>query len=395
MRALVIGCGECGGRLAEEFAKPPYKRGMLGRGKAIQPVFPIILNTTRLDMWKIAPRNISEARWINVDEARVVRGLEKGEEILGGCGARRERGREIFTKNEAQIIEEIFAVLPDARSRPPNLVLVTTSFGGGTGSSFSPLLVSSLRRAFWERSGVTPPLFVLGALPLTPPREKSIFTENAAQCLYELFSMKKEQRACGVSTIDNEWWARNGDIQRQYRAMNSFIVRQFRPLIEPLGQGEISGQSLDAEDLRSAVEFPDGTPGVFSVGSCRLVSGESITRSLTQARIRAQKMISVSEEERWVSGMMLLRLSRPLSGSESQLVQEGQAGLQENSLSGNFATFMQPHPRSENDATVVLMYAAPDVDRLRHMPSLRKDIRRGPKEDGTDRVREWLRKLGD
>jgi len=391
MRALVIGCGECGGRLAEEFGKPSYQGGFFRRRKNLQPVLPIIINTTRLDMWKIAPKNISEARWINADQARVVRGLEKGEEIGGGCGARRDRGKEIFDKNEARIIEEIFEVLPDARTKPPNLVIVTTSFGGGTGSSFSPRLVASLRKAFRERSGVALPMLVLGALPLTPPREKAIFTENAAQCLHEIFIAEKDFRACGVSTIDNEWWAKGGDIQRQYPAINSFIVRQFRPLIEPLGKGDISGQSFDAEDLRSAVEFPDSTPGVFSVGSCRLAYGGSINRALMQARLRAQKMISVSEDARWSSGLMLLRLSRPLSGSESHLVQEAQAWLQEHSLSGNFATFAQPHPENENDVTMLLTYAAPDVDRLRQIPSLREDLPRG--DDGTDRVKEWVKRL--
>lgn len=360
MRVLVIGCGECGGNLAGELARPTViSKGIFGNNM-IYPVFPIIINTTRLDMWKMDPTKIPEAHWINVDESRVVRGLEKGETILGGCGARRERGIQIYQKNESKIMQEIWDIIPNPDGEPPNMLLLTTSLGGGTGSSFTPLLAKSVAKLFRDRAGITIPISIFGVLPLDPPKEKLDFTRNAVESIGTLFDVGV---VSGIFILDNEQWTNGGDIIDEYARINAFAVSQIRPLFEPLGKYSISGQSFDAEDLKSHMIIDEGIPGICRVGTT-VVKDERFDEAINRVMDNIDRLIVIGKEARFYSGLILVRTHKSLSLREKRFLLEQQTWFQNHSLSGRFETFYHPHPAGNVDVTILLSYPLTYVERL-------------------------------
>lgn len=408
MRVLVIGCGECGSRLAEQLAIPrlypmtkdkpkrllqrvlafPKSFGA-PRGLYPKPVFPIIVNTTRLDMWQIAPSRISEAHWINVDEARVVRGLEKGETILGGCGARRDYGKAIFKHNEHELLEAIWECIPDPQRQPPNLVLITGSLGGGTGSSFTPLLAKGVHSLILDRVGVRPPIIVLGVLPVTPPHEKSMFTQNAAECLREIYEANV---VSGLCVVDNELWTDEHGIEVHYPRINLFATYQLLPLFQPPGSGRIIGQSLDAEDVRSHVRLANGLPGLVVAGSSA-ISGGDIEDSFERALSHTKRFIELEEGARWNSGFLLLRLSDPLQRKSMMALEEMRGWLQNHSRTEDLGLFTFSHPEGRNDITIVLSYSPTDSPRLVAIGERAERRYKDVEEDEKRKVSEWLHTL--
>jgi len=92
-----------------------------------------------------------------------------------------------------------------------DLAFVLTSTSGGTGSSFSPLLINELKRQYPNITVVT--------VAILPFREEgSIYLQNAAFSMRELMELDAD----GIILADNQYMKRfSGDIASAYDKINS------------------------------------------------------------------------------------------------------------------------------------------------------------------------------
>ncbi|HEX79152.1 MAG TPA: cell division protein FtsZ [Dehalococcoidia bacterium] len=227
---MVIGCGQCGGRIADEFAR-------LNKVAHIQRGIDIITNAVAVNT-DIA--DLSGLYYIKPDfRHRILIGSKK----TGGHGVGKmnEIGAEIAREDGDKIIESIRAAekLPET-----DAILVVASAAGGTGSGSISVLTQQLKERYTEK-----PVYNLIVLPFQyeeVTEERSVF--NVGTCLKSSYLV-----ADAVFLVDNQRYIRkNASIRNNLSKINYMVVK---PLYNVLCAGEeteakyIGSRVLDAGDI--------------------------------------------------------------------------------------------------------------------------------------------------
>ena len=230
MKLVVVGLGQCGGRIADEFARINIRARQM-RGTDIL-VAAVAVNTDTADLAGIVT--------IKPDHRH---------RILIGAGATHghgvakisELGAEIAKKDGDKVIE---AFRGNPRLPEADAFLVIAATGGGTGSGAAPVIARMLKERFIDK-----PVYVMAVLPFEHEEaneERAVL--NTAVCLKSLTGV-----ADAVILIENQRYiqqeasARNNILQ-----INRLIVEPFFDLLcagEEKKPSNIGAKVMDAGDI--------------------------------------------------------------------------------------------------------------------------------------------------
>jgi len=230
MKLVVIGFGQCGGRIADQFARI-NKRARSQRRIEITPgVFAV--NTDAADL--------SGLTYIKSDyRHRILIGTRK----TGGHGVGKinELGAEIARDDSDKVID---AIRGAKRFYESDAFLLIASSGGGTGSGALPVLTKFIKERYVDR-----PLYAVVVLPFEheeSTEERAIY--NSALCVKSV-----NQVADAVFLIDNQRYIRKDfSLRNNLTKINEMIVEPFYDLLcagEEKKTKYIGAKTVDAGDI--------------------------------------------------------------------------------------------------------------------------------------------------
>ena len=230
MKLVVIGLGQCGGRIADEFArlnrKAQSKRGF----EIVTGAFAV--NTDIADL--------SGLNRIKPDpEHRILIGGRK----TGGHGVGKinELGAEVAREDADKVIDSIRAT---KRLSEADAFLLIAGAAGGTGSGAIPIMTQYVKERFIDK-----PVYTLIALPFEheeETEERTIY--NAATCLKSTYLV-----ADAIIIVDNQRYVtKESSISNNLASINTMIVEPFYNLLcagEEKKRKYIGAKVLDAGDI--------------------------------------------------------------------------------------------------------------------------------------------------
>ncbi len=230
MKLLVIGCGQCGGRIADEFAR-------LNRRTRVQRGVDIITDVLAVNT-DIA--DLTGLSFIKPDyQHRILIG---GQKTSGhGVGKINELGAEMAREDGDKIVESIRTT---QRFSETDAFLLIAGAAGGTGSGALPVLTQQLKERYIEK-----PLYNLIVLPFKyeeMTEERCIY--NVGTCLKSAYLV-----ADAIFLVDNQRYVRkNLSIRKNLAKINALTVEPFYNLLsagEEKNPKYIGSRVLDAGDI--------------------------------------------------------------------------------------------------------------------------------------------------
>jgi len=230
VKLLVIGCGQCGGRIADEFAR-------LNRKARVQRGIDIITGTFAANT-DIA--DLSGLSFITPDYHHRI--LIGGQKTSGhGLGKINELGAEIAREDSDKVIE---AIRMSPQFAETDAFLLIAGAAGGTGSGAIPVLTQHLKERYIQK-----PLYNLIVLPFKyeeATEERTIY--NVATCLKSSYLV-----ADAIFLVDNQRYVRKDfSLKNNIVKINSLVVEPFYNLLcagEEKKPKFIGAKILDAGDI--------------------------------------------------------------------------------------------------------------------------------------------------
>ena len=230
MRLLVIGCGQCGGRIADEFAR-------LNRRAHAQRGIDIVTNTLAVNT-DIA--DLTGLSFTRPDYQHRI--LVGGQKTRGhGVGKINELGAEIAKEDGDKILDGIKTT---RHFHETDAFLLVAGAAGGTGSGAMPVLTQFLKERFGDK-----PLYNLIVLPFRHEEkveERTIY--NTATCLKSAYLV-----ADAIFLVDNQRYVRkDASLQNNLAKINTMVVEPFYNLLcagEEKKPKYIGSRMLDAGDI--------------------------------------------------------------------------------------------------------------------------------------------------
>ncbi len=230
MKLLVIGLGQCGGNIADEFARLGMKARIQRKINIITGAFAV--NTDIADLTGLST--------IKPDyRHRILIGAQKTSGH--GVGKVNELGAEIAKEDSDKIID---AVRTTELFPETDAFLVVASAAGGTGSGAIPTVTQYLKERYIEK-----PIYNLIVLPFQHEEEiegRTIY--NSATCLKSAYLV-----ADAVFLIDNQRYIKkDSSIRSNLAQINASIVEPFYNLLctgEEKKSRYIGSRMLDAGDI--------------------------------------------------------------------------------------------------------------------------------------------------
>ena len=230
MKLIVIGLGQCGGRIADEFAR------LNSRAKS-QRGIEIVIGTYAVNT-DIA--DLSGLRRIKPDyEHRILIGGRK----TGGHGVGKinELGAEVAKEDADKVID---AIRNTKRLAEADAFLLCAGSAGGTGSGSIPIMTQHIKERFIDK-----PVYNLTVLPFeheTQTEERTIY--NAATSLKSCYLV-----ADAVFLVDNQRYiSKDSSLLNNLAKINALIVEPFYNILcagEEKKSKYIGAKVLDAGDI--------------------------------------------------------------------------------------------------------------------------------------------------
>lgn len=230
MKMVVVGFGQCGGRLADEFARLNRKaRGQ--RGIEIVPGA-FAVNTDAADL--------SGLQTIRADyQHRILIG---GRRTGGhGVGKINELGADVAKEDGDKVVD---ALRTAHRFFETDAILLIAGVAGGTGSGALPIITQMMKDRYLDK-----PVYSLAVLPFTheeETEERTIY--NAATCLKSLYPV-----ADAVFLADNQRFVRKDfSLRNNLSQINKLMVEPFYNLLcagEETKRRNIGARMVDAGDI--------------------------------------------------------------------------------------------------------------------------------------------------
>lgn len=230
MKLLVIGCGHCGGRIAEQFAALDRK----ARGERhIEIVTASLVVTT----------DAADFDGLSLNEDAILRRIILGSDEASNRnrGETNEFAAEVVREESDKVIE---AVEPVLRSGEIDAFMLIAAAAGGTGSGLIPALTRHLKEYCPAK-----PAYNLIILPFVREEiEKPVTVYNAGACLKSVYLA-----ADAVFLIDNQrYFADNLPLEDMLNRINVRVAAPFYNLLcagEERNPANIGGKVLDAGDI--------------------------------------------------------------------------------------------------------------------------------------------------
>jgi len=235
MKLVVVGLGQCGGRIADEFARLNKRAESHRRLRIITGAFAV--NTDEADL--------SGLQTIPADyQHRILMG---GRKTIGhGVGKINKLGAQIAKESADKIIDAL-RVTP--RFYETDAFLLVAAGSGGTGSGSLPVLAEIIKRRYAIK-----PVFAMVVLPFEHEEEDEARSiPNVATCLKSVYSV-----ADAVFLADNQRYVRrDGTLINNMREINKQIVAPFYSLLcagEETKKKHIGARVVDAGDIIQTLE---------------------------------------------------------------------------------------------------------------------------------------------
>ncbi len=234
MKLVVVGLGQCGGRIADEFARLNSRAKSRRSMTIITGCFAV--NTDAADLSGLS--SIS-----NDHRHRILIGSRK----TGGHGVGKinELGAEIAREDADKIID---AIRTTKKFFETDAFLLIAGSAGGTGSGAISVITQHLKERYIDK-----PIWNLVVLPFEheeTTEERTMF--NVATCLKSCYSI-----ADAVFLIDNQRYVRkDSSIQTNITKINSMIAEPFYNVLcagEEKKSKYIGAKLLDAGDIIQTV----------------------------------------------------------------------------------------------------------------------------------------------
>ncbi|MBI2328961.1 MAG: cell division protein FtsZ [Chloroflexi bacterium] len=230
MKLVVIGVGQCGGRIADEFARLNMKARSQRGMDIITGAFAVNADIADLSgLSRIKPDY----------QHRILIGSRK----TGGHGVGKinELGAEIAKEDADKVID---AIITTRRLTEADAFLLIAGAGGGTGSGAIPVLTQQIKERFTDK-----PVYDLIILPFEHEEAtEERTTYNAATCLKSSYLV-----ADAVILVDNQRYiSKESSIGNNLSKINALIVKPFYNLLcagEEKSPKYIGAKLLDAGDI--------------------------------------------------------------------------------------------------------------------------------------------------
>jgi len=230
MKLVVIGLGQCGGRIADEFARLNKRASSQRRIEIVAGTFAV--NTDAADL--------SGLTAIKHDyQHRILIGGRK----TGGHGVGKinELGAEVAREDADKVID---AIRVTKRFYETDAFLLIASAGGGTGSGAAPVLMQHIMERYRDK-----PVYACIVLPFEHEEQtEERTTYNAATCLKSTYSV-----ADAVFLIDNQRYIRkDNSLRDNLTKINALIAEPFYGMLcagEEKKSKYIGAKTLDAGDI--------------------------------------------------------------------------------------------------------------------------------------------------
>src|SRR4030042_1563925 len=234
MKLVVVGLGQCGGRIADEFAR------LNGRAKARRGITIVTgcfaVNTDAADLSGLSSISNDHRHRIRIG------GRKTGGH---GVGKINELGAEIAKEDSDKIIDNLRSI---KRFFETDAFLLIAGTAGGTGSGAVSVVTQHLKERYFDK-----PVWNLLVLPFEheeSTEERTVF--NVATCLKSCYSV-----ADAVFLIDNQRYVRkDSSIQSNISKINSMIAEPFYNMLcagEEKKSKYIGAKLLDAGDIIQTV----------------------------------------------------------------------------------------------------------------------------------------------
>lgn len=230
MKLVVIGLGQCGSRIADEFAHMNSRAKSERRIEIIPGVFAV--NTDAADLSGL--RHIKS----NYQSRILIGGRKAGGH---GVGKINEMGAEIAKADGDKVID---AIRTAKRFYESDAFLTIASSGGGTGSGALPVITQMVKERYGDK-----PVYALVILPFEheeTTEERTIY--NTATCLRSV-----SQIADAVFLVDNQRYVRKDySLRNNLEKINALIVHPFYDLLcagEEKKAKYIGAKVVDAGDI--------------------------------------------------------------------------------------------------------------------------------------------------
>jgi len=230
MKLVVVGLGQCGGRIADEFSRL-NSRARFNRGIEVVPGA-FAVNTDVADLSSLSSIK-SDYRH------RILIGNRKTGSH--GVGKVNELGAEIARQDSDKVID---AVGSAKRFYESDAFLLITGAAGGTGSGSMPVMAKAIKERYKDK-----PVYALIALPFEHEEKTEARTiHNTATCLKAAYSV-----ADAVFLVDNQRYVtKDSSLVNNMTAINRLIAAPFYDLLcagEEKKAKNIGARLLDAGDI--------------------------------------------------------------------------------------------------------------------------------------------------
>ncbi len=230
MKLVVVGLGQCGGRIADEFARLS-KRARAHRGMEIV-TGAFAVNTDAADL--------SGLRTIRPDYQHRI--LVGGRRTGGhGVGKINELGAEVAREDGDKVVD---ALRTAHRFFETDAFLLIAGVAGGTGSGALPIITQMMKDRYIDK-----PVYTMAVLPFAheeETEERTIY--NAATCLKSLYTT-----ADAVFLADNQRFVRKDfSLRNNLDQINTLMVEPFYNLLcagEETKRRHIGARMVDAGDI--------------------------------------------------------------------------------------------------------------------------------------------------
>jgi cell division GTPase FtsZ len=230
MKIVVVGLGQCGSRIADEFARLD-KRARRERGiEIVTGAFAV--NTDTADLTGLSCIKSDYRHRI------LIGGLKTGGH---GVGKINEAAAEIARMDADKVID---ALRGSKRFYESDAFLLIASTAGGTGSGSIPVLTQTIKQRYMDK-----PVYTLLVLPFEHEEQtdgRTVF--NSATCLKSISSVSD-----AVILIDNQRYIKkDASLKNNMTKINQLIVEPFYDLLcvgEEKKAKRIGARLLDAGDI--------------------------------------------------------------------------------------------------------------------------------------------------
>ncbi len=230
MKVTVVGVGQCGSRIADEFARLGAKAR---RHRGLQVITDAIAVNT--DAGDLTGLTAIKSDW----QHRILIG---GRKTNGhGVGKINELAADIAREDADKVIE---AVRGAKRFYESDAFLLVASTAGGTGSGSIPVISSVVKQRYVDK-----PMYVMLVLPFEHEEQTEHRTVyNSAMCLKSVSSV-----ADAVFLVDNQRYIKKDtSLKNNMARINQLIVEPFYDMLcagEAKNRKNIGARLLDAGDI--------------------------------------------------------------------------------------------------------------------------------------------------